>query len=288
MALAGRLGEVRRAGAVSLDLLGKALSAVGEPSTAETVLRRAQRRHPGDVWVNYDLAQVLEKLGRRDDAIRFYSAARAVRPETAHELAHALTRKGESDEAIEVFRDLVRLRPGNGRHLACLGQALKDRGRSREAAEVLEKAVAALREAIRLKPDTRPAHDNLGNALQPRESSTRPSPTTARRSGSSPTPPVHGNLGNVLKATGKPAEAVAEYREALRPQAQRGRGPRRPRLRPVGPGKARRGRRRISRGHPARSRRSGGLWQPRRRPGADGEARRGCRPVPRGDPAEAR
>ena len=44
-----------------------------------------------------------------------------LRPETAHELAHVLKNKGESEEAIAVFRDLVRIRPGNGRHLAAWG-----------------------------------------------------------------------------------------------------------------------------------------------------------------------
>ena len=38
-----------------------------------------------------------------------------------HALAHALQQIGESDEAIAVFKDLARLRPGNGLHLGCLG-----------------------------------------------------------------------------------------------------------------------------------------------------------------------
>ncbi len=81
-------------GSVSLDLLGTALHHGGDAAAAEAVLRAAQRRHPGDVWVNYDLAGVLEKLARRDDAIRYYTAARSIRPETAH----ALEDKGELDE----------------------------------------------------------------------------------------------------------------------------------------------------------------------------------------------
>ena len=140
-------------GAISLHLLGTGLNDAGDSARAESVLRTAQQRHPGDVWVNYALGAVLEKLSRRDEAIRFYTAARAIRPETAHELAHALEARGDSDEAIAVFRDLKRLRPGNARHLGCLGRALKEKGLSREASEMLEAAVAAGREAIRLKPD---------------------------------------------------------------------------------------------------------------------------------------
>ncbi len=67
-------------GAVSLDLLGTALADSGDPATAEAVLRRAQQRHPDDFWVNYDLARVLDQVGRQDDAIRFYTAARASAP----------------------------------------------------------------------------------------------------------------------------------------------------------------------------------------------------------------
>jgi Flp pilus assembly protein TadD len=46
---------------------------------------------------------------------------------------HALQKKGESEGAIGVFRNLVRLRPGNGRHLSCLGQLLQSRGLRDEA-----------------------------------------------------------------------------------------------------------------------------------------------------------
>ncbi len=105
---------------ISLNLLGAALLVEGDPKTAENVLRPAHHRYPGDVWLTSNLALCLVRLGRREDAIRYYTAARSIRPETAHDLAHALEAKGEWDESIAVFRDLVRLRPGNGRHLTGL------------------------------------------------------------------------------------------------------------------------------------------------------------------------
>src|SRR5262249_35244616 len=121
-------------GPISLQLLGTGLNEASDKlqddsvTQAESVLRKAQRRHPSDVWVNYALAKVLERLSRRDEAIRFYTAARAIRPETAHELAHALENRSESDEAIAVFRSLKELRPSNARHLGCLGNALRKQG----------------------------------------------------------------------------------------------------------------------------------------------------------------
>ena len=81
-------------GAVSLDLLGRALAVVGDPATAEKVLRRAQVRHSADVWINYDLARALDRLNRRDEAIRFYTAARVLRPETAPRAGPRAGRQG--------------------------------------------------------------------------------------------------------------------------------------------------------------------------------------------------
>jgi eukaryotic-like serine/threonine-protein kinase len=152
-------------GPISLHLLGTGLNAFGDSALAESVLRRAQHRHPRDVWVNYALGSVLENQSRGDEAIRFYTAARAIRPETAHELAHALEKRGDYDEAIAAFRDLKALRPGNARHLLCLSRALKHEGLP-EAGEMLEAAVVAAREAVRLRPDSESAHGNLGVALK--------------------------------------------------------------------------------------------------------------------------
>jgi tetratricopeptide (TPR) repeat protein len=123
------------------------------------------RPYPRDLWVNYELGRVLERLSRPDEAIRFYTAARAIRPETAHMLAHALESRGDMDEAIAVFCDLVVRRPKEIRHLVCLSGALKDRDRSPEVAAVLARSVAAQREAVRLQPDSAEAHANLGIAL---------------------------------------------------------------------------------------------------------------------------
>ena len=131
--------------AVSIHLLGAALLDVGDPTGATAVLRQGQRLYPGDVWLNFDLARCLERLARREEAIRYYMAARSLRPETAHELAHALEAKGETDQAIAVFQDLVRLRSKESRHLTCLGKALQDRGRNQESTAVLEAAVDAAR-----------------------------------------------------------------------------------------------------------------------------------------------
>ena len=206
-------------GPISLDLLGRALKDAGDPAGAEAVLRRAQQRHPGDVWINYDLARALEKLARKDEAIRYYTAARSLRPETAHELAHLLEAKGERDEEIAILEDLRRLRPGSGRHLGCLGRALQNQGRPQQASAILVAAAAANREAVRLRPDDASAHFSLGFALYTQgkldeaiveyRTASRLKPNFAD---------AHMGLGEIFEFQGKVAEAIVEYRTTSRPK----------------------------------------------------------------------
>ncbi|MFI5460455.1 MAG: tetratricopeptide repeat protein [Isosphaerales bacterium] len=203
-------------GAVSFDLLGKALFMEGDLATAEAVLRRAQLRYSGDVWINYDLARVLERREHRDDAIRFYTAARAIRPETAHELAHALSAKGETKDAIDVFRELTRLRPRDG-HLICLGMELNNQGRLQEAVAVFEQIAESSRAAIRIRPDDANAHKSLGVALgrQGKLDDANAELRTAIRL-LPDQPDSHFNLGDFLANQGKLDDAIGEYREAIR------------------------------------------------------------------------
>jgi eukaryotic-like serine/threonine-protein kinase len=203
-------------GPISLDLLGRALKDAGDAAEAEGVLRRAQERHPGDVWVNYDLARTLEKLARREDAIRFYTAARAIRPDTAHELAHALGSKGEREEEIAIFKDLKRLRPGSGRHLGCLGRALLEQDRSREATLALEEAAAANREAIRSRPLDAYPYFSLGFALVKQGNTADAIVEYVKAIKLQPNDATfHDNLCEAMYMEGKLDEAIEEHRKAV-------------------------------------------------------------------------
>jgi serine/threonine-protein kinase len=204
----------------SQTLLAGALDAAGEREAAADLLRRAQAEHPDDVWVNYDLARLLEGLHppRTDEAIRFYSVARALRPETAHELAHALAARGRKDEAVRVFRDLTALRPGIGRHWACLGVAREERGDRSGAEQALQKAMTIQREALRLAPDDANAHLSLGLVLcdiahdYPAAEAEFREVIRIDPNGAV----AHHNLGLALRGRGQAAEAIAAFRDAIR------------------------------------------------------------------------
>ena len=205
--------------APTLMLLASALDGAGDRDAAVALLRRAAGFYADDVWINYNLAMLLEGAHppRRDEAIRYYTAAHALQPGLAHELAHALEERGETDEAIATFQDLNRCRPDNGRHLLCLGRALESRGRSDEARRTNDAAANALRAEIRQKPGDATPHIRLGLALwvdgqfdaaiaEQREA-IRLNPSAAA---------AHNNLGLALKAKGQLDAAIAAYREAIR------------------------------------------------------------------------
>src|SRR5262249_5654448 len=66
----------------TLALLAGTLRANGAAEQAAALLRQAQRRHPDDFWINEELAYTLTRLKPPpwEEAIRFYTAALALRP----------------------------------------------------------------------------------------------------------------------------------------------------------------------------------------------------------------
>ena len=132
-----------------------------------------------------------------------------------------------------MFADLVRLRPGDGRHWACYGRLLKDRGDRAGAGAALEKAVAELGEAIRSSARRR------RGPHQPRQRPGRPG------------------------EAGRGHRRIPRRRSGIRPDTP---WPTTTSASPWRPGEGGRGHRRIPRGDPAPARRRRGPLQPRHRP----------------------
>ncbi len=113
----------------TLILLATNLSALGEKDSAIDLLQSAQRRYPSDFWINHELAFVLlmSSYSRLDDAIRFQTAAVALRPQSpsAHlRLAQMLDRRGSLDEAMTCFREAIRRKPEYSHAYFALGRFL--------------------------------------------------------------------------------------------------------------------------------------------------------------------
>ncbi len=86
----------------SVSRLAYALGHLGEREMETSLLRRAQRSQPEHFWINYDLARSLLAANQPQEAIRFYTAALAVRPRSELALiglGQALRAAGRTEEA---------------------------------------------------------------------------------------------------------------------------------------------------------------------------------------------
>jgi serine/threonine-protein kinase len=176
-------GQARDLPPTAVDLLAWRLRDAGGLNEAVAMLRQAQRRHPADFAINFDLGYCLiaeVKPPRSEEGIRYLTAALALRPRSPAIyliLGVAYDQNGMHDDAIEAERQAIHLKPNYAVAHNNLGNSLADKGR-------LDEAITAYRESIRLRNDSG----------------------------------THHNLGIVLKNQGKLDEAIAEYREALRLQ----------------------------------------------------------------------
>src|SRR5262249_37150202 len=117
----------------TLALMAQVLRGLRARDQSLALVTKAQRRHPGDFWVNYNLAILFETMGptSNDDAIRYSAMALALRPQSpaAHfKLGRALLVKGRLDEGIAELRESIRLQDSALARLV-LGQALVNQGR---------------------------------------------------------------------------------------------------------------------------------------------------------------
>ncbi len=80
---------------------------------ARAVLDEAQRRYPGDFWINFLLGHFWEK-DRPERAVGYLRVAVAVRPNSDQalaKLANALRDSGDPDEAMHAYRRAIELHP---------------------------------------------------------------------------------------------------------------------------------------------------------------------------------
>jgi tetratricopeptide (TPR) repeat protein len=144
-------------------LLYRGLRASGSHKDVVELLQRAQQAHPGDFWINEYLGRSLQdsQPPRLDEAIRFLTAAVALRPDSAGArlaLGDALEEKGRLDDAITAYRQIIDLKPDYPRAHHNLLRALIRKGGPKEA-------VAFFRKATKQQPTSALAHEMLGGAL---------------------------------------------------------------------------------------------------------------------------
>jgi tetratricopeptide (TPR) repeat protein len=112
------------------------------------LLTAVQARYPQDFWINFGLGSTLSQAGRWDEALGYYRAALAIRPDISaacNSIGVALDFKDRRDEAIAHFKEAVRLDPNALAAHINLGFALCKGGR-------LEEGMDHYQQALRLEP----------------------------------------------------------------------------------------------------------------------------------------
>ena len=145
----------------TLGSLARCLQGHGQPAAALRLLREAQQAHPGDFWLNFELAQALDQAKDHEGALRFDTAAAAIRPESAvaqNNLGYMLRRRHDPDAAMACIRRAIELDPVLAMAHINLCALLIDLRQP-------DDAVAAIRRAIDLAPDSALAWVGLATAL---------------------------------------------------------------------------------------------------------------------------
>jgi serine/threonine-protein kinase len=198
----------------TLVLLGRALAGAGRLSKAVEVLQEGQRRHPGDFWLNQNLASSLMRAqpARTAEAVSFYRAALALRPHSPAVHVHlgiALYEQGELPEAVAAYRKALALKPDYAPAHNNFGLVLAKQGK-------LPGAVGAYQKAIAFDPKLALAYSNLGLALS--RQGKLPEAVGAYQKAIAIKPdfaPAHNYLALALRRQGKLPEAVAAHRKAI-------------------------------------------------------------------------
>jgi serine/threonine protein kinase/Flp pilus assembly protein TadD len=201
---------------VTADLLARALYQLGMKEQAVEVLRRVQKSHLGDFWINQNLGQYLREVNQPKEAVRYFQAALALRPDSpgVHvNLSGALYFQGRFAEAEAECREALRLKPDYLTAYHNLGMTLRSQHKIAEAEAIFRKIVARQR-------DFAFAHNSLGELLCDFKADYKGAEAAIRQAirlepGNAE---FHKNLGVVLNRLRRPVEAERATREALRLQ----------------------------------------------------------------------
>ena len=143
-----------------LFTLGLAQSEADVPGAIAT-FRRLLERSPRHALARYNLALVLQRDDRIQDAIEELERALAIerRPEAFYALGVIHWRLGDFAAATRALRSAIDAQPGYVEAYVILGTVLRAR-------RDLDAAAAAFRRAIDLRPTSRSAHYDLAQVLQ--------------------------------------------------------------------------------------------------------------------------
>jgi serine/threonine-protein kinase len=125
-------------------------------------LRKVQRAHPSDFWINFRLGDVLRQSGDDAEALRYLQAAEAIRPKAAivhHGLGWTLAHMGETKEALEHLRLALEIDPTATPVHSNLALTLLDAGQ-------VDEAIEHIHGALKICPEPALLHSTLARCLE--------------------------------------------------------------------------------------------------------------------------
>lgn len=217
---AERLGELLRRGVDSFEAhyyLARALTGLKRWSEAERHFAAAARKLPGFGPAHLGLADCRLASNDLPGALRALQAGRQASPKDARlaeREAQVLRRLGRREEAARAYGDAVALAPKDALLKVQLGEALRDLGR-------LDDAVKALREAVTLDASPASYWNALGMVLGARGDMPEAEKAFREAATRDASDAQYAyNLGLALLRQGRNEEAATWFRKALelRPQ----------------------------------------------------------------------
>ena len=144
---------------VAMRLLAELGTRLGEYEDSEFILEKCKKLNPAYLPARFDLAEVLSKRFRFEQALREAEELVAIEPQNAQFLmqrANLLLQVGETGRAIEEYDTLHRIDPHHALVSLTRGHALKTLGR-------LDDALTAYRHAYTVRPSFGDAYWSLAN-----------------------------------------------------------------------------------------------------------------------------
>jgi tetratricopeptide (TPR) repeat protein len=149
-------------GLLALSLLaGKAWSQGYIYKDPETLWRDTVKRNPSSWHRHYDLATILARQGKFEEAVVHFSETLKLKSDSAdayNNLGNVPAAQGKTQEAISHYTEALRIDPDHREARYNLAVVLVGNGR-------VEDAITHLSEHLRISPDHGEAHYNLGVIL---------------------------------------------------------------------------------------------------------------------------
>jgi len=199
--------------------LGKALDALDKHHEAIRAYRDAARLEPNGTGALINIGQILLGQEKYSDAVDVLRQAIARNQQDGYAyywLGRALYRLERYEEAVQAFLQDIRLGPNDRWASSDLSRTHFVLARAYRAMGELDKAIAALQDAVRIDPNYKAAYNNLGLALKGRGrfkeaiDALNKAVALDPKNGS-----THANLGLCLALAGKKEEAIAAMRKGI-------------------------------------------------------------------------